>query len=54
MERPLTLLIVYHTHTGGTRQMAEAVRQGAQLAQPEIDVRLLHARDAGPQITDCP
>ena len=49
MERTPTLLIVYHTHTGGTRQMAEAVRQGAQLAQPEVDVRLLHARDAGPQ-----
>ena len=49
MERTPTLLIVYHTHTGGTRQMAEAVRQGALQAQPEVDVRLLQARDAGPQ-----
>jgi multimeric flavodoxin WrbA len=49
MERAPTLLIVYHTHTGGTLQMAEAVRQGAQQAQPEVDVRLLHAHDAGPQ-----
>lgn len=49
MERVPTLLIVYHTHTGGTLQMAEAVRQGAQQAQPEVGVRLLHARDAGPQ-----
>lgn len=49
MERTPTLLIVYHTHTGGTRQMVEAVRQGAQQTQPEVDVRLLHARDAGPQ-----
>lgn len=42
-----TLLIVYHSHTGGTRQMAEAVRDGAA-AEAGVQVRLLHARDAGP------
>jgi multimeric flavodoxin WrbA len=38
-----TLLIVWHSATGGTRQMAEA----AALAAGEVDTRLLHARDAG-------
>jgi len=40
-----TLLIVFHTHTGGTRQMAEAARAGAE-AEGGVQVRLLHARDA--------
>lgn len=42
-----TLLIVYHSLTGGTRQMAEAVRAGAG-AEAGCAVRLLHAAQAGP------
>ena len=42
-----TLLIVYHSLTGGTRQMAEAVRAGAG-AEAACAVRLLHAAQAGP------
>lgn len=37
-----TLLIVFHSMTGGARQMAEAVQRGAA-AQQEVRVRLLHA-----------
>ena len=40
-----TLLIVYHTMTGGSAQMAEAARRGA-LSEPQVSVRLLRARDA--------
>ncbi len=43
-----TLLIVYHSMTGGTRQMAEAAQRGAQEAEPSMQVRLLHASDAQP------
>jgi multimeric flavodoxin WrbA len=39
-----TLLIIYHSATGGTRQMAEAAALGA--SDPEITVRLLRAQDA--------
>jgi multimeric flavodoxin WrbA len=42
-----TLLIVFHSLTGGTRQMAEAAAQGAQ-AQSEVSVRLLPAVQAQP------
>ena len=42
-----TLLIVYHSLTGGTRQMAEAVATSAA-AEAGVDVRLLPAADAGP------
>ena len=42
-----TLLIVYHSHTGGTRQMAEAACAGATV-EALVQTRLLHARDAGP------
>lgn len=42
-----TLLIVFHTHTGATRQMAEAVRRGAKRAAPDVVVRLRDAREAG-------
>ncbi|HMO46885.1 MAG TPA: NAD(P)H-dependent oxidoreductase [Rubrivivax sp.] len=42
-----TLLIVYHTHTGGTLQMARAAADGAG-REPAINVRLLHAAQAGP------
>ncbi|ADU99325.1 flavodoxin family protein [Alicycliphilus denitrificans] len=44
---PKTLLIVYHSLTGGTRQMAEAAQAGAA-AEPAVAVRLLHAAQAGP------
>jgi multimeric flavodoxin WrbA len=42
-----TLLIVMHTLTGGTSQMAEAAAAGAA-AEPEVRTRLLRAPDAGP------
>jgi multimeric flavodoxin WrbA len=42
-----TLLIVYHSKTGGTRQMAVAAAEGAS-AEPGIEVRLLQAGAAGP------
>ena len=40
-----TLLIVYHSHTGGTRQMAEAAARGAG-TEPEVAVRLIEACEA--------
>ncbi len=40
-----TLLIVYQSRTGGTRQMAEAAATAAG-AEPDITVRLLVADDA--------
>ena len=40
------LLIVWHSRTGGTRQMAEAARAAAQ--EPEVQVRMLAAVDAQP------
>jgi multimeric flavodoxin WrbA len=42
-----TLLIVYHSLTGGTRQMADAAASGAAIEQ-ETRTRLLTATDAGP------
>ena len=39
-----TLLIVYHTMTGGSRQMAEAAQRGA--AAQEVHARLVRAQDA--------
>ncbi|MFN3436079.1 MAG: flavodoxin family protein [Acidovorax sp.] len=41
-----TLLIVYHSMTGGTRQMAESACVGATAAEPDLTVRLLHAPQA--------
>ena len=41
-----TLLIVYHTMTGGTAQMAEAAAEAAR-GQEGVDVRLLRAIEAG-------
>jgi len=41
-----TLLIVYHSFTDGTRQMAEAARAGAA-ADEGCTARLLHAAQAG-------
>lgn len=46
MTAPSTLLIVYHSHTGGTLQMVHALQQGAQQAAEALHVRLLHASDA--------
>ena len=40
-----TLLIVFHSLTGGTRQMAEAAAMGAA-EEPEVNVRLVAAEDA--------
>ena len=47
MSSAKTLLIVYHSLTGGTRQMAEAARAGAA-GEAACAVRLLHAAQAGP------
>ena len=41
------LLIVYHSLTGGTQQMAEAAAQAAR-RQEGVQVRLLRAAEAGP------
>jgi len=40
-----TLLIVYHSMTGGTRQMAEAAAAGAR-REPELQISLLRAAEA--------
>jgi multimeric flavodoxin WrbA len=42
-----TLLIVYHSMTGGTRQMAEAAVRGAAV-ETTVRTRLLRAHDAQP------
>ena len=39
------LLIVYHTLTGGSLQMAQAAAEGAQM-ESGVDVQLLHASQA--------
>jgi multimeric flavodoxin WrbA len=45
-----TLLIVWHSRTGGTRQMAEAAARGAR-SEAGVDVRLLPAPDTdGPDL----
>jgi multimeric flavodoxin WrbA len=41
-----TLLIVYHSMTGGTRQMAQAAADGAATVE-SVTVRLLRAAEAG-------
>lgn len=41
-----TLLVVWHSNTGGTRAMAQAAADAA--AGQGVRVRLLHAPDAGP------
>lgn len=43
-----TLLIVHHSMTGGTRQMAQAAAAGA-MTEADVEVRSLRATDAGPQ-----
>ena len=40
-----TLLIVYHTMTGGSGQMAEAARKGA-VSEAQVNVKLLRAAEA--------
>ena len=47
MDAAKILLIVYHSMTGGTRQMAQAAQAGA-IADGSVTVRLLHAAQAGP------
>lgn len=42
-----TLLVVYHTMTGGTAQMAQAAAEGAR-EESGVQVRLLRAHEAGP------
>lgn len=47
-----TLLIVYHSLTGGTRQMAEAAARGAA-SEADVRVHLRHAADAvGQDVVD--
>jgi multimeric flavodoxin WrbA len=43
-----TLLVVYHTMTGGTEQMARAAAEGAR-SESGVDVRLLRAQQAQPE-----
>jgi multimeric flavodoxin WrbA len=43
-----TLLIVFHSRTGGTRQMAEAAARGAG-GEAEVSVRLLAATATAPE-----
>lgn len=43
----MQLLIVWHSATGGTRQMAEAAAEGAA-TEPSVDVRIVTAANAGP------
>jgi multimeric flavodoxin WrbA len=44
---PKTLLVVYHTMTGGTAQMAQAAVEGAR-EESGVQVRLLRAPEAQP------
>jgi multimeric flavodoxin WrbA len=41
------LLVVWHSHTGGTRQMAQAAAAAAR-AEGGVEVDLRHAPEAGP------
>jgi multimeric flavodoxin WrbA len=43
-----SLLIVFHSKTGGTHQMARAAAKGAG-SEPHVDIKLIHAAEAGPQ-----
>ncbi len=43
-----TLLIVYHSHTGGTQQMAQAATRGARV-ESLVNVRLQSAADTTPE-----
>ena len=44
-----TLLIVYHSMTGGTHQLAQAATAGAEAEGAAVQTRLLRAVDAGPE-----
>jgi flavodoxin len=44
-----TLLVVYHSMTDGTRQMATAAAAGAGREAATVQTRLLHASAAGPK-----
>ena len=46
MSHGRTLLIIYHTLTGGSEQMAKAAQRGA--AEHAVNVRLIRAREAQP------
>ena len=48
MPRTKTLLIVYHSLTGGTRHMVHALRDGALAQGDGVHVHLLHACKAQP------
>ena len=41
------LLIVFHSQSGNTASLAEAVYQGALKEQAEVETRLVRAFDAG-------
>ena len=41
-----TLLVVWHSLTGGSRQMAEAAADGVR-REAGVQLRMRHARDAG-------
>ena len=43
-----SLLIIYHTTTGGSLQMAQAALEGARL-EPEVSSSLIHASNAHPR-----
>ncbi len=45
--RPARILVVYHSETGTTRQMAELVAEGAR-AVADSEVRLLSIAEATP------
>ena len=47
--RMKTLVIVYHSMTGGTRQMAHAAAAGAGAERAAVQTRVLRSTDAGPQ-----
>ena len=49
MAAPTTLLIVYHSLTGGTEQLVTAAAGGARREAPDVDVRVLTAPQAGPE-----
>ena len=44
-----TLLIVYHSMTGGTHQLAHAAAAGAEAERAAVQTPLLRAVDAGPE-----
>jgi len=41
------LLVVFHSKTGGTFQMAQAALRGAR-SEADVDTKLVHAAEAGP------